>query len=159
MWGSSEGLITYLQRRSIGIVPSTISVKYLEGISAEWKRITKHIARKTVETVLIIYYIRVDTAIYAGRQCWPQSTQSAGPVRFLIFCSISIFLLSSLVAGKGPQCSAGHCGRECTPPYLSTGISKSAPASPGRSRAGPSLYIFSLLVVDKRAVPERSKQD
>jgi hypothetical protein len=37
----------------------------------------------------------------------PQSTQSAGPVRFLIFCSISIFLLARLVAGRGPQCSAG----------------------------------------------------
>jgi uncharacterized membrane protein SpoIIM required for sporulation len=37
----------------------------------------------------------------------PQSTQSAGPVRFLIFCSISIFLLASLVAGRGTQCSAG----------------------------------------------------
>jgi hypothetical protein len=36
-----------------------------------------------------------------------QNTQSAGPVRFLIFCSISIYLLASLVAGRGPQCSAG----------------------------------------------------
>jgi hypothetical protein len=41
------------------------------------------------------------------RQSDTQSTQSAGPVRFLIFCSISIFLLASLVAGRGPQCSAG----------------------------------------------------
>jgi hypothetical protein len=37
----------------------------------------------------------------------PQSTQSAGPVRFLICCSISIYLLASLVAGRRPQCSAG----------------------------------------------------
>jgi hypothetical protein len=36
-----------------------------------------------------------------------QSTQSAGPVRFLIFCSISISLLASLVAGRRPQCHAG----------------------------------------------------
>jgi hypothetical protein len=36
-----------------------------------------------------------------------QSTQSAGPVRFLIFCSISIFLLASLVAGRRPQCNSG----------------------------------------------------
>jgi hypothetical protein len=33
----------------------------------------------------------------------PQSTQSAGPVRFLIFCSISFILL----AGRRPQCTAG----------------------------------------------------
>jgi hypothetical protein len=37
----------------------------------------------------------------------PQSTQSAGPVRFLIFGSTSIILLASLVAGGKPQCSAG----------------------------------------------------
>jgi hypothetical protein len=37
----------------------------------------------------------------------PQSNQSAGPVRFLIFCSISISLLTSLVAGRRPQCNAG----------------------------------------------------
>ncbi len=36
-----------------------------------------------------------------------QSTQSAGPVCFFIFCSISISLLASLVAGRSPQCSAG----------------------------------------------------
>ncbi len=34
----------------------------------------------------------------------PQSNQSAGAVRFLIFCSISIFLLASLVAGRRTQC-------------------------------------------------------
>ncbi len=33
----------------------------------------------------------------------PQSIQSAGPVCFLIFCSISIILLASLVAGRSPQ--------------------------------------------------------
>jgi hypothetical protein len=37
----------------------------------------------------------------------PQSAQSDGPVRFLIFCSISISLLASLVAGIKPQCTAG----------------------------------------------------
>jgi hypothetical protein len=37
----------------------------------------------------------------------PQSTQSDGPVCFLIFCSLSISLLTSLVAGWRPQCSAG----------------------------------------------------
>jgi hypothetical protein len=36
----------------------------------------------------------------------PQSNQSAGPVRFLIFCSISIFLLASPVAGRKPQWTA-----------------------------------------------------
>jgi hypothetical protein len=63
----------------------------------------------------------------------PQSTQSAGPVRFLIFCSISISLLASLVAGRSyeysdfwfgdPSVLLGHRSRECTPGYLSTGIS------------------------------------
>jgi predicted amino acid dehydrogenase len=38
---------------------------------------------------------------------FPQSTQSAGPVRFLIFCLISIILLASPVAGRRPQYSAG----------------------------------------------------
>ncbi len=33
--------------------------------------------------------------------------QSAGPVRFLIFCSISIIQLASLVAGRRPQYIAG----------------------------------------------------
>jgi hypothetical protein len=37
----------------------------------------------------------------------PQSNQSAGPVRFLIFCSISIILLASPVAGRKPQWTAG----------------------------------------------------
>jgi hypothetical protein len=47
--------------------------------------------------------------VHIRDQVWlyPQSTQSDGPFRFLIFCSISIFLPASLVAGKGPQCSAG----------------------------------------------------
>ncbi len=35
------------------------------------------------------------------------STQSAGPVRFFIFCSIGIFPLASLVAGRRLQCTAG----------------------------------------------------
>jgi hypothetical protein len=37
----------------------------------------------------------------------PQSNQSAGPVRFLIFCSISIILLASQVAGRKPLWTAG----------------------------------------------------
>jgi hypothetical protein len=70
----------------------------------------------------------------------PQSTQSDGSVRFLIFCSISISLLASLVAGIKPQCSAGP---QYQGMYSSIPIHwniKSAPASPGRKRAGPSLY-------------------
>ncbi len=35
-----------------------------------------------------------------GERFRPQSIQSDGPVRFLILCSISIFLLASLVAGR-----------------------------------------------------------
>jgi hypothetical protein len=53
----------------------------------------------------------------------PQSTQSAGPVRFLIFCLTSIFLLASLVAGRRPHIMLELISRECTPAYLSTGIS------------------------------------
>jgi hypothetical protein len=37
----------------------------------------------------------------------PQSNQSAGPVCFLIFCSKSISLLASPVAGRKPQWTAG----------------------------------------------------
>ncbi len=54
-------------------------------------------------------YIR--TVYMCTRKCmwrvYTQSTQSAGPVRFLIFCSISIFVLASPVAGRGPQYTAG----------------------------------------------------
>ncbi len=54
-----------------------------------------------------------------------QSTQSVGPVRFLRFflSTVSIFLLVSLVPGRGSQFSAGPRSKECTAPYLSTGIS------------------------------------
>ncbi len=74
-----------------------------------------------------------------------QSNQSAGPVSFLIFCSISIFLLASLVAGTKPQRTTGadQQGTYSTIP-IHWNI-KSAPASPGRSHAGPALYVFSLL--------------
>jgi hypothetical protein len=51
------------------------------------------------------------------------NTQSAGPVRFLIFCSISIFLLASLATGWQPNVQLAHSSRECIPPDLSTGIS------------------------------------
>jgi hypothetical protein len=74
-----------------------------------------------------------------------QSTQSYGPVSFLIFCTISIFLLASLVAGRKPQCTAGadQQGMYSTIP-IHWNI-KSAPASPGRSRVGPAFYVFSFL--------------
>ncbi len=78
-------------------------------------------------------------------QSHSQSNQSAGPVRFLIFCSISIFLLASLVAGSRPQFSAGAMQQGM---YSTTPIHwniKSAPASPGRSRVGPAFYVFSFL--------------
>jgi hypothetical protein len=77
----------------------------------------------------------------------PQSTQSAGPVRFLIFCSISIFLLASLVAGtvEDPSVILVQSSRECTFIIPIHWNIKSAPASPGRSRVGPALYVFSLL--------------
>jgi hypothetical protein len=72
----------------------------------------------------------------------PQSNQSAGPVRFLIFCPISIFLLASLVAGKRPQwiAVADYQGMYPTIPiYWNI---KSAPVSLGRSRAGPAFYVL-----------------
>ncbi len=50
-----------------------------------------------------VYSNRQSEAIFTNTQ----STQSAGPVRFLKFCSISIILLASLVAGRKTQCSAG----------------------------------------------------
>ncbi len=83
-----------------------------------------------------------------GPWAWPQSNQSAGPVRFLIFCSISIFLLASLVAGRRHQCNAGAVqqGMYSTIP-IHWNI-KSAPASPGRSRVGPAFYVFSFLGPD-----------
>jgi hypothetical protein len=48
-------------------------------------------------------------------ECWPCS--------LLIFCSISIYPLASLVAGRRPGVMLVQISRECTPPYLSTGIS------------------------------------
>jgi hypothetical protein len=57
----------------------------------------------------------------AGEDLKPQRTQSGGPVRVLIFCSISIFLLASLEAGRRSQLV--QISREFTAPYLSTGIS------------------------------------
>jgi hypothetical protein len=62
-------------------------------------------------------------AVVTASQPQPQSTQSAGPVRYLMFCSISIFLLASLVAVGDPSVLLVQISRECTPPYLSTGIS------------------------------------
>jgi hypothetical protein len=63
----------------------------------------------------------VEAADAHGSQ--PQINQSAGPVRFLIFCSISIFLLASQVAGRKPSGLLVQISRECTPPYLFTGLS------------------------------------
>jgi hypothetical protein len=61
--------------------------------------------------VLTIHYVHC-TGTLPGPSCSGarrthlQSTQSAGPVRFFIFCSISLFLLASLVPGMTPQCTA-----------------------------------------------------
>ncbi len=83
-------------------------------------------------------------AVEAGR-VHPQSRQSAGPVRFFIFCSISIFLLAGLVAGRRPQCTAGAPEQRMHSTIPIHWNIKSASASPGRSRVGPALYEFSLL--------------
>ncbi len=64
----------------------------------------------------------------------------------LIFCSLSIFLLATLVTGRrphGPSILLVQTSRECSPP-INWNI-KSSPASLGRSRVGPALYVFSLL--------------
>jgi hypothetical protein len=77
-----------------------------------------------------------------------QSIQSDGPVRFLIFFSLSIFLLASLVAGRRLQCTAGTVRTDLQGMYSTIPIHwniKSAPASPGRCRVGSSLYVFCLL--------------
>jgi hypothetical protein len=68
-----------------------------------------------------------------GLKFLSQSTQSAGPVRFFIFSSISIFLLASLVAGRKTQCTAGadQQGMYSTMPFHKN--IKSAPAGPSKS--------------------------
>jgi hypothetical protein len=87
----------------------------------------------------------------------PQSAQSAGPVRFLIFFSISMFLLASLLAGRRPQGSAGALqqGMYSTIP-IHWNIEPS-PASPGRSRVGPIFYVFSHLGIFQRE--ERPREE
>jgi hypothetical protein len=88
------------------------------------------------------------TQDHIRRWTGPQSTQSAGPGCVLIFCSISIILLASLVAGRRSQYTAGAVQQEM---YSIRSIHqniKSAPASLDRSRVGPALYVFSLLGQD-----------
>jgi hypothetical protein len=79
----------------------------------------------------------------APRGCTPLSTQSAGPVRFMTFCSISMFLL----AGRRLQgsASAEQQGMYSTIPILRN--MKPPSGSPGISHVGPVLYVFSLLGV------------
>jgi hypothetical protein len=97
------------------------------------------------------YYVQLQRGVIVyplhayGPLLDPQSNQSAGPVRFLIFCLISIFLLASPVAGRRPQYTAGadKQGMYSTIP-IHWNI-KSAPASPGRSRVGSVFYVFSFL--------------
>ncbi len=75
----------------------------------------------------------------------PQSKQSAGPVRFLIFCSVSIILLACPVAGSKTQCTAGADQQGMYSIIPIHWNIKSAPASSGRGCVGPALYVFSLL--------------
>jgi hypothetical protein len=75
-------------------------------------------------------------------------------VRFFLFCSISIILLASLVAGRRPQCTvAGNILHHTYPLEYQT-----APASPGRSRVGPALYVYSLLGLARHAMQRRAHQ-
>ncbi len=59
-----------------------------------------------VQAMWFLYLCVADSVIYSSHVCfilsWPQSNQSAGPVSFLIFCPISIFLQASPVAGRSP---------------------------------------------------------
>jgi hypothetical protein len=76
-------------------------------------------------------------------------------VRFFLFCSISIIPLASLVAGRRPQCTvAGNIILHHIYPLKY----QTAPASPGRSRVGPALYVFSLLGLARHAMQRRAHQ-
>ncbi len=67
-----------------------------------------------------------------------QCTQSAGPVRFLIFCSISIFLMAIALWQVGDSSVLlVQLSRECTPPYLYPLEYQVCSSHPGRSHAGP----------------------
>ncbi len=69
-------------------------------------------------------------------ECWPC------PLFDILFNEY--FRAASLVVGRRPQCSGPPQQRMYSTLPIHWNI-KSAPASPGRSRAGPSLYVFSLL--------------
>jgi hypothetical protein len=68
----------------------------------------------------------------------------------MIFCSISISLLASLVAGiEDPSVRLVQISRECTPAYLSTGISNLLqPAQAGVVLGHLSTYLASWLTMD-----------
>jgi hypothetical protein len=57
--------------------------------------------------LLKIYTYPTSISVSGHWQIYPQSNQSAGLVSFLIFCTLSIFLLASPVAGRKPQWTAG----------------------------------------------------
>jgi hypothetical protein len=76
--------------------------------------IRQNIKRQTGPALCVLSLLGIDASTEYTECC---------PVSFLIFCSISIFLLASLVTSKRPNVLMVHSGRECTPPYLSTGIS------------------------------------
>jgi hypothetical protein len=63
-----------------------------------------HMTLHRANTLPYAVYRRQNTL---HRRVKPQSNQSTGPVRFLIFCTISISLLASLVAGRRAQCKSG----------------------------------------------------
>ncbi len=83
-----------------------------KGKYRRWSSFFRH------PTFITLYF-----CLYCPEWISPQSTQSAGPVRFLKFCSVSIFLLVSLVVGRRPGEILVQSSRECTLSYLSTGIS------------------------------------
>jgi hypothetical protein len=73
----------------------------------------------------------------------------------LIFCSISISLLASLVAGRNPGVILVQISRECTPPYLSSGISNLLqPAKAEVVLGQPSTYLASWVEYRMRDVKQ-----
>jgi hypothetical protein len=78
---------------------------------------------------------------------WTTEYTECWPVRFLMFCSISIFLLASLVAGRRPQCTlAGNLLYHTYPLEYQIFFNESCWAS--SLRIWPALYVFGLLCLD-----------
>ncbi len=67
------------------------------------------VANKADDAQRISCFYRSSLLPTIGGRSLPKrlETQSAGPVHLLLFCSMSIILLASLVTGRKPLCTAG----------------------------------------------------